>query len=169
MITHNVGCPICWVAGIESPLVSPEQGGEYRCSRNAEHKGFDSSDLQRAPVLNRPIPKPPVRPQPNHTQLILSIPIVLKQMLEAKFGDKLSATTQNIFAAMLDDGAFIVSSDTQKRIFDNTGQDVRSPDKFVGATYSLRQDRMLLQSEVDNLKKTSDAGGLSMCLSVEDI
>jgi hypothetical protein len=93
--------------------------GELTCSVNGSHKWNDTMTFYNEnPVMEFKVAMPKALPQENHTPLTISVPIKLKEFLEAKYTDKLSSTAASILSQMAEGNAMIIPESDIDRLAD---------------------------------------------------
>lgn len=152
LIKSEYACPICEAQTGQHHQICAN-AGELVCSFNGQHKWNDApSFMAMNPKMVFKVPPPQFAPQKNLTPVQLSIPIEIKNALDAKFGDKLSATLSGILQQMVEGEVMVIPELDLERISSGEGLGKRpqNSSELFGMIYSLRM-------EVMDAKNTAEA------------
>jgi hypothetical protein len=166
-------CPTCKkLTGALNQIVA--SAGELQCSVNDAHKWNDTMAFYNEnPTVDFKVTMPKALPQENHTPLTISVPIKLKEFLEAKYQDKLSATAASILSQMAEGEAMIIPESDLDRLSSGErglGQRPKNSSELCGLIYAKMCEVSDAKAEKDEAVKDLKAyEGLSQGRVVLDL
>lgn len=155
VITHNIACPECILKKVEVPIRQTQGQFYYYCENG--HRFHDTEQLMSLapPALSRPLAKKVRPPDQNSVELRLSVPSKLKEILDQRFGERLSPTLVSVLIALCEPGAFIVRQEDVGRLSEQFGRPIKHGADIVGAAYELKSERNRLTGELERLQGAS--------------
>lgn len=128
------GCPTCGAQII---------AGNHRleCSANSSHVWTDSAAfLGLNPPIKYEESKPPVAPQTNHVKMEVTVPPMVRQALEAKFGARADSTIAGVLGMLSEGEILIIPESDLQRMKERFGKLPASSGELFGLMYSLSMD-----------------------------
>lgn len=163
----DFGCTQCAAKGIHVRVM--QNGTNFSCANGHIYNGTDELYASNPPKMPLPA-KAPVIMLPGYVKTEIAIPGNLKTALESKFGARLNATVVAILTAIMDPGAFVMSSEDVGQISKYfAGKSVRHGADLVGEIFSIYQERQNLKDQVEKKESVSFSGGLMVRPSPETL
>jgi len=102
---------------------------------------------------------------PGYVKCEIYIPGNLKTAIDSKFGVRLDATIVAILTSLMDQGAFVMSSEDVGQMAQYfSGKKVRHGSELLGEVFSIFQDRANLKESLERKDTVSFSGGLMVRL-----
>jgi hypothetical protein len=168
MTKHNIACPDCLLAGVETPLCTEIGLVGYFCGSG--HKFRDTLELmaRKAPKLSRPPAGPPPIPQAGLVEIRIALPGVVDSALTQRFGPKKNPTIVAVLQALCDPQTLLISAEDRAQIVEKLGEEFKTAGELAGMIFSFRdtarnleKDKEDLEKQVENLRqgKMAESGG----------
>lgn len=151
-IPLDIACPDC---PIDVRLFQHPGDRAIKCANG--HTFRDTEELQARNPRQLPAIVRKAH-QPNYETIPVSIPKLVKQNLEKKYGDRLEASIGAMLAVMTQPGAFVVAEDDAHRISELLGAKVNNGQMLYGLIFSLNREKVESVDRVQSLEKARAAG-----------
>lgn len=155
-VKAGLACPLCDQAKVDSELFVEAGAGGARticATGNPEHSWTDQSILQAlAPRRVQLAPRPDAV-QKDHVSLTLSVPAKTKELLEAKFGDRLSTSLTSVLQACADPEMMMLNAVDLQRIEERLGSKPKSSSELFGILFQLGEEVKQSRNDYERLKR----------------
>jgi hypothetical protein len=133
IVKTEFSCPTCKrTTGTAVQVVA--NMGKLSCPKG--HTWADTADFySENPIMEFKVEIPKNLPQQNYAPLTISVPLPLKQHLEATYGEKLSATVAAVLS-QLSVNSMVISDGDLQRLAERLGARPKNSSELVGLIYS---------------------------------
>lgn len=124
------------------------------CSVNRSHSWNDiQTFMDLKPKVKYEESKPPIMNQPAYVKVEVSVPPMVKQRLEEKFGNTSSSTIAGILGMLAEGDVMIIPATDLDRMKEKFGKRPESSAELFGIVYSLSMDLETEKLVAENAKK----------------
>ena len=151
IIKTRYACPTC------SAQVNAENR-QLICSANRSHAWNDIAIFMGlGPQVKYEESKPPIVNQPNYVKVEVTVPPLVKQGLEAKFGSTSSSTIAGVLGMLAEGEILIIPETDLQRIKEKLGKRPESSGELFGLIYNLTMELETAKLISDNAQKDVQA------------
>jgi hypothetical protein len=143
-------CPDCLAQGKENVRLFTRADAGYYCLGGG-HRWNDYDQLMARNPRKMQF-KGIVARQDGFVKMTIEIPGSVAELIQKKFGEKLSATLAGVMDVLSGERCILMGESDVKRLQDRLGEEVKSPAFIVGKVWELKEATIELQATVDKLR-----------------
>jgi hypothetical protein len=159
MIKSGFACRLCRNQDPAATVhILANEGSGFQCERG--HKFIDNEELLASNPLKVTLAKPAAKVQPGSVSFQLMLPSELRDRLQQRFGEKLSASAVALLGVMLDGDAFVVSGVDQLNVSKICGEPIKNSVALSSALGRFAVERDEAVKKCQELEKKTGGAAL---------